>query len=92
MGQNSSLYVLINNDSWKSLVKVKSYSLEYKFDEDVPWRGNSTATEMGLYGKTDKHRVVRSPADMTDALVFEPIAKFARDVGWTIIAQQPRPM
>src|SRR4026208_1666467 len=39
-----------------------------------------------------RHRVVRTTADMTDAFVLEPIAKFARDVGWTIIAQQPRPM
>jgi hypothetical protein len=52
--QNDSLYVLINNGSWKSLVKGRSYTLEYKFDDDSPWRGNSIATEIGLYGKSNK--------------------------------------
>jgi hypothetical protein len=52
--QNGGLYVLINSDSWKSLVKGKSYSLEYKFDEDSPWRGDFLATDMGLYGKSNK--------------------------------------
>ena len=29
---------------------------------------------------------------MRHAVLREPIAEFARDVGWTIVAQQPRPM
>ena len=38
------------------------------------------------------HRVVRPAADMSDAVVIEPLAKLARHVGWTVIAQQPWPM
>jgi hypothetical protein len=38
---------------------------------------------------TLRHRVVRPAADMADAVILEPVAKLARDVGWTIIAQQP---
>jgi hypothetical protein len=52
--QNNNLYVLIDNDSWKSLVKGKKYILEYRFDDDAPWRGDSIATDMGLYGKSNK--------------------------------------
>jgi len=33
--------------------------------------------------------VVRPAADMSDAVVLEPLAKLARHVGWTVIAQQP---
>ena len=29
---------------------------------------------------------------MSDAVVLEPLAKLARQVGWTVIAQQPWPM
>src|SRR5262249_40610801 len=36
-----------------------------------------------------RHRVVRPAADMSDAVVLEPLAKLARHVGWTVIAQQP---
>ena len=36
-----------------------------------------------------RHRVVRPAADMADAVILEPVAKLARDVGWTVIAQQP---
>src|SRR5215470_17966015 len=39
-----------------------------------------------------RHRVVRPAADMSDAVVLEPLAKLARHVGWTVIAQQPWPM
>src|SRR5271167_2128083 len=39
-----------------------------------------------------RHRVVSSAADVFDAFVLEPLAELARDVGWTVIAQQPRPM
>src|SRR5258707_5835825 len=39
-----------------------------------------------------RHRVVRPAADMSDAVVIEPLAKLARHVGWTVIAQQPWPM
>src|SRR6266581_8270622 len=38
---------------------------------------------------TLRHRVVRPAADMADAVILEPVAKLARDVGWTVIAQQP---
>src|SRR2546429_7751771 len=31
-------------------------------------------------------------ADMSDAVVIEPLAKLARHVGWTVITQQPWPM
>jgi hypothetical protein len=31
--------------------------------------------------------VVRSATDVSDALVLEPLAKLARHVGWTVIAQ-----
>jgi hypothetical protein len=51
--QNGRLYILINSDSWKSLVKGKAYTLQYRFDEDTPWRAPSVATDMGLYGKTN---------------------------------------
>ncbi len=37
-------------------------------------------------------RVTSSAADVFDAFVLEPLAKLARHVGWTVIAQQPRPM
>ena len=33
------------------------------------------------------HRVVRPAADVTDAFVLEPLAKLARHIGWTVIAQ-----
>src|SRR5262249_21485796 len=36
-----------------------------------------------------RHRVVSPAADMSDAVVLEPLAKLARHVGWTVIAQQP---
>src|SRR5215468_9344941 len=39
-----------------------------------------------------RHRVVRPAADMSDAVVLEPLAKLVRYVGWTVIAQQPWPM
>src|SRR6516164_2227725 len=39
-----------------------------------------------------RHRVVRPAADMSDAVILEPLAKLARHVGWTVIAQQPWPM
>src|SRR6266700_667241 len=39
-----------------------------------------------------RHRVIRPAADMSDAVVIEPLAKLARHVGWTVIAQQPWPM
>src|SRR5215467_6024253 len=39
-----------------------------------------------------RHRVVRPAADMSDAVVLEPLAKLVRHVGWTVIAQQPWPM
>src|SRR6266536_6288341 len=39
-----------------------------------------------------RHRVVRPAADMYDAVVIEPLAKLARHVGWTVIAQHPWPM
>src|SRR5215831_3247586 len=39
-----------------------------------------------------RHRVVRPAVDMSDAVVLEPLAKLARHVGWTVIAQQPWPM
>src|SRR6516162_7344120 len=39
-----------------------------------------------------RHRVVRPAADMSDAVVLEPLTKLARHVGWTVIAQQPWPM
>ena len=39
-----------------------------------------------------RHRVVRPAADMFDAVVLEPLAKLARHVGWTVIAQQPWPV
>src|SRR6266446_1598917 len=39
-----------------------------------------------------RHRVIRPAADMSDAVVLEPLAKLARHVGWTVIAQQPWPM
>src|SRR5437016_8597901 len=39
-----------------------------------------------------RHRVVRPAADMSDAVVLEPLAKLARHVGWTVIAQQPWPI
>src|SRR5437016_2084744 len=39
-----------------------------------------------------RHRVVRPAADMSDAVVIEPLAKLARHVGGTVIAQQPWPM
>ena len=39
-----------------------------------------------------RHRVVGPAADVTDAFVLEPLAKLARQVGWTVIAQQLRPM
>src|SRR5512133_3615430 len=35
-----------------------------------------------------RHRVVRPAADMSDAVVLEPLAKLARHIGWTVIAQQ----
>jgi hypothetical protein len=35
------------------LVKGKAYTLQYRFDEDTPWRAPSVATDMGLYGKTN---------------------------------------
>src|ERR1700750_2331319 len=35
------------------------------------------------------HRVVRPAADMSDAVVLEPLAKLARHLGGTGIAQQP---
>ena len=38
------------------------------------------------------HRVIRPAADVANAFVLEPLAKLARHVGWTVIAQQPRPM
>ena len=38
------------------------------------------------------HRMIRPTADMTDAVVLEPVAKLTRDVRWTVVAQQPRPM
>src|SRR5262249_45089505 len=31
-----------------------------------------------------RHRVVRPAADMSDAVVLEPLAKLARHVGWTL--------
>src|SRR6516164_9845601 len=34
-----------------------------------------------------RHRVVRPAADMSDAVVLEPLAELARHVGWTVIAQ-----
>ena len=33
------------------------------------------------------HRVVSPAANVFDALVLEPLTKFARQVGWTVIAQ-----
>src|SRR6516225_1177109 len=39
-----------------------------------------------------RHRVVRPAADMSDAVVLEPLTKLARHVGWTVIAQQPWPV
>src|SRR5262249_25402271 len=39
-----------------------------------------------------RHRVVRPAADMSDAVVLEPLAKLARHVRWPVIAQQPWPM
>src|SRR5262249_10247089 len=39
-----------------------------------------------------RHRVVGPAADMSDAVVLEPLAKLARHVGWTVIPQQPWPM
>src|SRR2546430_12027796 len=35
-----------------------------------------------------RHRVIRPAADMSDAVVLEPLAKLARHVGWTVIAQR----
>src|SRR6266571_2081834 len=32
-----------------------------------------------------RHRVIRPAADMSDAVVLEPLAKLARHVGWTVI-------
>jgi hypothetical protein len=37
--------------------------------------------------------VRRKPAaDMADAIILEPVGKLARHEGWTVVAQQPRPI
>src|SRR5262249_38720047 len=38
------------------------------------------------------HRGARRDADMTGCVVLEPVVKLGRNVGWTVIAQQPWPM
>lgn len=45
-------YIIIGNDDWKSIEEGKKYKISIKFDDEVPWLGNSTGMKFDSNSKS----------------------------------------
>jgi hypothetical protein len=74
--QNGNGYVMVGNETWRSLQVGNQYDLALRFDNAAPWRGRATARRIGngemvfLYLSFDRARFLVELAQRLNLRIF----------------------
>ena len=74
--QNGNGYVMVGDESWRSLQVGNQYDLSIRFDNNSPWRGRATARRIGngdmvfLYLSFDRARFLVELARRNNMTIF----------------------